>query len=429
VNGSDGRPAPGLGPSLLLAFAFFGAAFFVYAPALDGPFVSDDLHYVATNPYVHGLSGANVAALLDPTGPATVLVVNYSPLQLLVHATVWEIFGDATRAHHVVNVALHALGSLLLVALLGAAGVGHRASILGGALFLLNPANVEAVAWISQLKTSLAMVLSLAALLLWPRRPGASTIAFTLALLAKATAAYALPVAALIDWARQRRVRPAWLGAWTLVLAAYALVEFATHNRTGAAEVLHEDPVVLARSILAFVGRYLAMATTGLGVSAFHEPEPTLSWLDPWWLLGILAVLAIGARTLWALAQRREEAAWWAWAAVSFLPVSQIFPFLHPLADRYLYFILPGLIGGVLLAAPQVGAWLSARSGRPQPSAAAGVALALGAGLALVFAYQSHARAEIWASPARIAADAASHYPDVAAGRCRARIARKRSPR
>ena len=64
------RPAPGLPASgwLLLAAAFLGAALSLYQPALEGPFLSDDIHYVRDNPYIHELSRENLAILLDPGG-------------------------------------------------------------------------------------------------------------------------------------------------------------------------------------------------------------------------------------------------------------------------------------------------------------------------------------------------------------------------
>jgi hypothetical protein len=122
---------------------------------------------------------------------------------------------------------------------------------------------------------------------------------------------------------------------------------------------------------------------------------------------------------------RKPELPYWVWAAVSFVPVSQIFPFLYPVADRYLYFILPGLIGGALLAARDVldrlpGA-LEARpgllGGRPlEPEAlkrvAARVGLVLGIVAAVSFAVRSHDRAGIWRSSVRIIADSAANYPN-----------------
>jgi tetratricopeptide (TPR) repeat protein len=152
------------------------------------------------------------------------------------------------------------------------------------------------------------------------------------------------------------------------------------------------------------------MAATSFGVSAFHEPAPSPGWSDPLWLAGAAAVGALGVRSAIALGRRSAEAAFWAWAAASFLPVSQLFPFLYPMADRYLYFILPGLIGGALLA---LGAGAPSAAARNEEDrrwlARAGIAAGLA--LAVLFAARSPARAAIWASPRALLGDSAAHYP------------------
>jgi hypothetical protein len=387
----------------------------LYGPALRGDFVSDDFHYLANNHWLHELSLESTLAILDPQGLTAINVVNYSPVQLLIHAAAWQLFGRETFGHHVINVALHALASALLALLLLRNGIPRAAALLGGAFFLVHPANVEAVAWISQLKSSSSLVLSLLALLALPRRPALGTALFALALLAKATAAFVLPVAWLLEWARTGRVRWRFAAAGAALLAAYAVAEFSTHQRTGAAEAeLHATPLVLARTMAALGLRYLAMAASGFGVSAFHEPEPARSWLDPWWLAS-LPVYALLAWRMAVVARRRSaELAFWAWAAISFAPVSQLFPFLYPMADRYLYFILPGLIGGALLAGGEAVARAAERAREPAAAlrlarrSAAGLAALACAGLAL----RSHERAAIWRSAATLNADAALHYPD-----------------
>ncbi len=405
------EPGPGLGAGawVALAIAFLGAALWVYGPALSGPFVSDDHHYVSTNDFVHGLSFENVWAILDPSGPATLRVVNYAPVQLLIHAAAWQAFGEDVRGHHVVNVGLHALASLLLVALLLRSGVTRAGALAGGVLFLLHPANVEAVAWISQLKSTASMCLALASLLAFARRPGLGSLLFGLALLAKPTAAFVLPVAVLLGLARREPLPWRWYAASAALFAAFAVAEFSVHQRSGAAEaVLYQTPGVLVRTVLALALRYLVMAASSWGVSAFHEPEPARSLLDPWWLGSLLALGLLGWR-LWVVLRRREpEAAWWVWALVSFAPVSQLFPFLYPMADRYLYFILPGLLGGALLALGEV----LGRLPGPRRALASRLALAAACGLLLVFGVRSWERARIWASPALLLQDAASHYPD-----------------
>ncbi len=403
----DGPRLP-VSEAAVLWLAFAAASLLVYAPALEGPFVSDDLHYVATNPYVHALTLENVRQILDPWSPASVFVVNYTPLHLLLHAFAWSAFGPAVLGHHLLNVLLHALGSVLLVAVFRASGIGRLAAVAGGALFLLHPVNVEAVAWISQLKTTSCFVLSLSALLAFPAAPALATLLFFLALLAKPTAAFLLPVAVVLVWVRLWRAQPPvrhllWLGVWTVGFALLAVAQLEVNRRSGTPDAaLAAEGLARLAPVAVIALRYLVMSATSLGVSAFHEPERMVSLSSPWLLTALPLLALLAFRAGWSLLRRREEAVYWTWAAASFAPVSQIFPFLYPMADRYLYFILPGLLGAVLLAA---------RALFPGPRARR-AGLVLAAVLCVVFAQRSHVRAEIWSNPALLLADAARHYPD-----------------
>ena len=275
------------GWALLLA-ASLGAALLLYRPALSGAFLSDDHHYVIDNAFVRELSFENAVRILDPTSDAAFSVSNYAPVQLLLHSAALRVFGDDATGHHVMNVGLHALASVLLVALFLDSGLPWIAALLGGALFLSHPANVEAVAWISQLKSSSSLVLALAALLAYARRPGLATVLFTLALLAKGHAVIALPVAALFEWLRTGRVRWRWIALWAAIFAAYAVVEIVSHERNqGGAPARDDSPAVWLRTVVAIALRYLVMAATSWGVSAFHETEPARRLLDPWFLAGL----------------------------------------------------------------------------------------------------------------------------------------------
>ena len=411
------------------ALLFFALALPVYAPSLHGPFVSDDYFYVSGNPYVQQLSWANVGVILDPTGDAARGVQNYAPVYLLAQSLAWQAFGPDTTGHHVLQLAVHAAASALFVALLAAWGVAWAAAFAGGALFLLHPANVEAVAWISQLRTTLSLALALAALLAAERRRTALGAAlFAAALLAKATALFALPVLAVRAWVRapageRAALRRAGveLGVWCAAAGLYALAQLPANLHTNAgAPPIDPDPLVRARSLVAIAGRYLAMAATGTGLAAFHEPAPVRSSLDPLFLGSLAALAALGVRTVTALRRRAPEAAGWVWAAAAFAPVSQIVPFLYPMADRYLYTILPGLLAGVLLALWPVrgdlgAAAIAVRGRRPLAAAAAAAVLGLGT----LFAFQGHARARVWATASGPVDDAIAHYPDGTSARLR----------
>ncbi len=423
-NPGSGKRAAELGPVELsfLYVAFAAIASFVYWPAMDGAFVSDDYLFIVTNTYVHELSWANFLDILNPWGGPALDTANYAPVHLLALAVEIALFGDRTFGFHLVNVLLHALCSLLLTLSLRRHAGAHAAAIFGGALFLLHPANVEAVAWIFQLKTILALLFSMWALLLLWRRPLAATGLFALALLSKTSAFYAIPVAAYLAWsdaeARGAQARWRWIGVWVALFLLYAVPQFFTFERTGEFGMgIGGGGWVAVRTIAAIGARYLVMAATSLGVSAFQDPEPARSWLDPWWL----GALAIGALLTWRVVvtfrRRSPEAAFWVWAVASWAPICQIFPFLYPMADRYLYFILPGLIGGVTAAGvdawPRLRSWLQARGVRaPEDRPIARVGLAVALALCLVFGQLSTGRARIWESELTLLMDAASHYPN-----------------
>lgn len=396
---------------------YAAVALVVLAPALRGEFVSDDIPYLPYNPYVQTLSAGTLRAILDPGGEPAADHFNYAPVHMLGLAVEWQLFGDDVRGYHVAQALLHAAVAALFAALLAARGLPIGAAALAGAFFLVHPANVEPSAWISQTKTTGALALALGALLLHPARPAWALGLFALGLLTKASAAFALPMAAVFTFLEREprgpwRARAPWLLAWLLLLATYSLAELRVLGRMQAGHgPLHPDPWVAARSAVAIAGRYLAMAATGWGVAPSHEPPPALSPLDPWWLAGVAGLGALALRAACALRARREESAWWVGAAAGYLPVAQLgMTFLTPMADRYLYFALPGLIGGVAFAARDT--WrrheISPATARRAATACAGIALAaIGA-----LAWRSHAQAGAWRSAATLALASAARYPE-----------------
>lgn len=420
-------PAPGwAAPAPLgLGLVFAVLALIVYAPSFEGEFISDDFHYVAHNQYIHAPSLDNLVAIWNPVSEVAELVENYAPVHLSVHAVEWQFFGPNVFGYHVVNVLLHALGAVLLLSIFRRSGIAAWPAALGAGVFLLHPANVEAVAWISQLKSSLALVLSLGAILWHPRRPALALVLFTLALLAKPFAASALVVVALSGWlsgpSAPGAARGRWLLGWLAVVAAFGMAEaMAFSLSAGLAPTLYADPLIRGGMILAVASRYAVMASFGLGLSTFHEPAPVDSLADPWLLAGTVFLLLLGWRVIFCLRHRRQEAIYWLWAAAGFAPLSGIVPLPYPMADRYLYFILPGLIGGVLLAGQQWVPALEARlgSGGAVRTVRSGL-LAASLALLLLFGFLARERAEVFYSPESFMADAERNYPEGAAASTR----------
>jgi len=411
---------------MLLFVVFLGVAWNLFQPVLESGFVSDDLVVIVTNPYVQHFNLENFRAILEPFGAPVVYAMNYSPVHLLLHAAEVRLFGDSMLGYHLVNVVLHALAAVLFALLLSSSRVPAAIAAAAGALFLVHPANVEAVAMVFEAKTVLSTALAFGALLAFWRHPLLATGLFALALLTKFSALFALPCLAVALWVRsadpEREKLPhwGWWVAWVVILTAVAIPELAAFKRAelGSGGPVPQDLLVQIRTSVGIAVRYLVMAATSFGVAAFQQPAPATSWMDPWWLAGVIALPLLGWRAGWALLRRKEEAIWWVMAAASFAPISQIFPFMYPVADRYLYTILPGLLGGTLLAfqtwAPPLERWLRKRVGRRAPdfSLARAGGLAALLGLSAVFAPRAHARTRVFLSGATIAADSARSYPD-----------------
>ena len=405
-----------LAHALLLWAAFAAISLAVLQPALRGEFINDDYSLIVNHPYLNPFNRENLLAILDPFGDAALHGVNYAPMMLLLHALEKSLFGSVTLGYHIVNAVIHALNCVLLIALLIATRVPRFAALLAGLVFSVHPANVEAVAWISQIKTDAALALVLGAVLAQRRYPALALTLFALGLLTKASAMAALPMAAALSWSRRDASRNwGWLAGWVIVAGLYAIPELGAQVATDVSP--YPDPWVQIRSIFSFWARYLAMAATSYGVSAFQEPEPVHAILDPWWIGGLLLTVLLAWRTIAALRARSPEAAYWIFAAASFGPVSQIWPFMHAMGDRYLYFILPGLIGGSLLAAlefrARCGAAISAPETRIRWASRSAQWITLGTVLVIgAFGIRSHARAALWREEVLLLRSAALHYPN-----------------
>src|SRR5262249_18681495 len=154
---------------------------------------------------------------------------------------------------HVPNVLLHALNAILVWAVLAALRV--PAAPLAGLVFAVHPIDVPSVAWVSELKNTLALFFLLVSLALFlrddpsPRAPryAASLLSFFLSLCAK-TAGVGFPVVLLacLAWRRGtlarrdlRRVAP-----FFALALAMALVTLWFTGRTGGFEriVAPESP-------------------------------------------------------------------------------------------------------------------------------------------------------------------------------------------
>lgn len=187
-----------------MGLLLLAATLVAYLPALNGALLWDDNMHV-TRPDLQSLHG--LWRIWFDLGATQ----QYYPL---LHSAFWlehRLWGDAVLGYHLVNVAMHVASAFLIVLIV------RRLSLpgawLAGFAFALHPVCVEAVAWISEQKSTMSGLFYLAAALAYlhfdrTRRRSRYFLAFAfflMALMSKSVTA-TLPAALLIIfwWERGR---------------------------------------------------------------------------------------------------------------------------------------------------------------------------------------------------------------------------------
>jgi tetratricopeptide (TPR) repeat protein len=229
---------------ILLAAALVAITFLAYLPAMRGGFIWNDDTFLTRNPLIKTPDG--LRRLWFTTDPP-----DYFPLTSTSLWLEWRLWGMNPAGYHVVNVLLHAVSAVLLWRVLKR--LKAPGAWLAGLIFAVHPVNVESVAWITERKNTLAMVLYMASLLAYlkfdedgaPRAYALALGLFLLALLAKTSVIMLPAVLLLCAWWRRGGIErkdilraipfAALSGALALVTVWYQ------YHRAIAAEVVRTD--------------------------------------------------------------------------------------------------------------------------------------------------------------------------------------------
>jgi len=112
----------------------------------------DDNDYVTNNPHVvSGITGNNIMWAFTSVDAA-----NWHPITWLSHMADVQFYGTNPRGHHLTNVAIHTVSSLLLLLLLLRLTGSLWPSAFVAAMFALHPLHVESVAWVAERKDVLS---------------------------------------------------------------------------------------------------------------------------------------------------------------------------------------------------------------------------------------------------------------------------------
>jgi Tfp pilus assembly protein PilF len=369
---------------LWIGLLLVAAIFAVYSQVRTYGFVQyDDPTYVVDNPHVRGgLSADGLAWAFTSEG-----VDNWFPLTWLSHMIDCQLFGLASGWHHLTNVLLHAIATLLLFASMKRLTGARWPSAFVALVFALHPLHVESVAWIAERKDVLSACFWFLTLWCYARyveRPGGRRYLLVLAafaggLMAKPMVVTLPFVLLLLDyWPLRRGWRVREKVPFLAIAAGLSLVTWLVQRRFGAIISLASAPLSL-RIENALIS-YLAYLGSMFWPSRLAVLYPYPHALPLWqWAASAVVLAAISVAVARQLGRRPYLAVGWCWYLGTLVPVIGLVQVgMQSRADRYTYIPLVGL--SIILAwggAELLEGWPRARRPVIAGAAVAGVACAV----------------------------------------------------
>jgi tetratricopeptide (TPR) repeat protein len=407
------KAAPSKWPVIAAVAAAIIAVWWAYAPAFSGPFLFDD----NTLPFAK-----SAAAMADPM---IVWITSNRPVLMFTYWVNARLSGSDTYSYHILNVIFHLITGGIVFFIVRRFLEWSRVEVqqrnllaaFSALVFLLHPAQSEAVAYLAGRSESLSVMLAFAAfaVFIYRREPQISWIT-TLAVLALFMASLltkqqtiALPGLLLLTdfWWNPgfsfKGIRDNWKLYAPMALAALAAVAFfwnviTTDATAGFAMkdfTWYQYFFTQCRALFIYLREFVLP----VGLTADWDFPVSRTILDRGALFGLIALLALAAAA-WHYRRRYPLVSFGFFAfLVMMSPTSSILPIRDTVAERRLYF---GILGLLLIAA---GLLSRVRLKRTSLTAALAVVL-------LIFTVATRSRAEVWSSAIALWQDTVEKSPD-----------------
>jgi protein O-mannosyl-transferase len=364
-----------------------------YAQVFQHDFVNyDDPDYVTENAHVRaGLSSEGLRWAFVSGDDA-----NWLPLTRLSHMLDAQLFGLRSGFHHLTNVLLHALSTLLLFAVLRRTTGTLWRSALVAFLFALHPLHVESVAWIAERKDVLSAFFWF--LTLWayvryvekpvPGRYWLVFVAFALGAMSKPMIVTLPFVLLLLDVWPLRRTPPIRVLEKVPLFAvsiASSLVTYFVQQRGGAVVPLDALPLTarLSNAMVSYVV-YLRQTIWPAHLAAFYPFADIPAWQVVTAALVLPGISFVAVRLLRSYPY---VAVGWFWYLGTLVPVVGLVQVgTQSKADRYTYIPLVGIFILIAWAAADV----SQRWPRTKPALISTFALASAACITVTLVQIGH---------------------------------------
>jgi len=194
----------GLARAVVAGAVILALTLAAYLPAMGAGYIWDDDDFLTQNALIKAPDGLYRFWF-------TTEAYDYFPLTSTMLWFEWRIWGDRPAGYHVVNIILHGLAAVVLWRVLRRLGI--PGAYFAAMVFALHPVCAASVAWITERKNTLPMVLYLLSALAWLRFDDGgkrrwyafSLLLFLAAMLAKTSVVMLPAVLLLLAWWRRGR--------------------------------------------------------------------------------------------------------------------------------------------------------------------------------------------------------------------------------
>ena len=378
----------------------------IYSPALHGPFVLDDRTLPFMAPDMEGT-------------PLSGWISFVRPLLIFTFWLNYQSGGIDPFGYHLVNVFLHFVTSVVVAGiaarLLTWANVEGRKqqvlAVLAGALFLLHPAQTEAVAYVASRSDTLSVLFFYSGLavflyrgeesMTWLRAVAAMAL-FGAAVMTKEHTAVFPIIVVLADyfWNRGGIRKNAFFYALVAiggVAGAFLVVRVLQGAVTAGLKTPGLTPVTYFFTECRVVWRYVLLFFVPAGQNVDPDIAISHTLFEHGAIFGLLAMVAVLVAA-WIFRQRWPLASFGAILFVILVaPTSSFVPILDPEAERRMY--LPFL--GLILVALELLRNLKLQQ-----------LIGVGAAICALLCVLTYNRNEVWGDPVALWSDAAAKSPN-----------------
>lgn len=369
-NLKPNKPAPqepqrtsAFSPSFIVSLCLIALIILIYGQVVSNDFINlDDDQYVTKNIHVQrGITAESIEWAFTRSHSS-----NWHPLTWISHTIDVDLYGLSPFGHHLTNLLLHILNTLLLFFVLRRMTGSVWKSGFVAALFAVHPLHVESVAWVAERKDVLSTFFWLAAMLAYAyyaEKPNYKRYIPVFALLALGLMSkpmlVTLPLVLLVMdyWPLRRISSPAAFRKMVMekvplffLSAASSVVTFIVQQSAGSVKSIPITHRLVNASVS--YAEYLIKMIWPSKLAVYYPYA-----MGPDQMLKAAAAVVILAAVTYAAVRLRRDHPYilsgWLWYAIALVPVIGIVQVgRQAMADRYTYIPLTGIFFAIAWGVP-----------------------------------------------------------------------------